>query len=102
MNINQILPYKVDCFAENIALVYDADTRRTSNVEGVETRVPGFGDTSVSVEWISKSRRGYSVYFANIVQKLLQQVNSKLKFLDILCFEILLFNSPTHLQGNSN
>ena len=80
MNINQILPYKVDCFAENIALVYDADTRSTSNVAGVETRVPGFGDTSVSVEWISKSRRGYSVYFANIVQKLLQQVNSKLKF----------------------
>ena len=58
--------------------MYDADTRSTSNVAGVETRVPGFGDTSVSVEWISKSRRGYSVYFANIVQKLLQQVNSKI------------------------
>ena len=44
-----------------------------SDAPGVETRIPGFGNTSLSVEWIDKSMRGFSVYFALIVSKLLTQ-----------------------------
>ena len=65
-----MLTFMVQCWSENVALVYHPDTRTTTNVDGVETRIPGFGDTA-SVEWIDKSMRGFSVYFALIVEKLL-------------------------------
>ena len=67
-----MLTFMVDCWKENVALEYDPDARTTSNIPGVETRIPGFGNTS-HVEWIDKSMRGFSVYFALIVSKLLTQ-----------------------------
>ena len=73
LSLPELLPYKIECFADNIALVYDPVTRSTSNMPGVETRVPGFGHTTDSVEWLDKSKRDYSVYFAKIVEKLLPQ-----------------------------
>ena len=45
-----------------------------SDAPGVETRIPGFGKTSLSVEWIDKSMRSFSTYFAAIVEKILPQV----------------------------
>ena len=36
----------------------------------METRIPGFGTTD-SVEYIDKSMRGFSVYFAKVVEYLL-------------------------------
>jgi len=72
LNINEMLTLMVECWAENVALEYDPDTRTTHNIAGVETRIPGFGNTT-TVEWIDKSMRDFSIYFAEIVAKLLPQ-----------------------------
>jgi len=73
LNINEMLTFMVQCWAENVALEYDPDTRTTRNSPGVETRIPGFGNTTTSVEWIDKSMRGFSTYFSKIVEKVLPQ-----------------------------
>ena len=73
LNINEMLTLMVDCWKENVALEYDPDTRTTSNIAGVETRIPGFGNMTSTVEWIDKSMRGFSVYFALVVAKLVNQ-----------------------------
>ena len=54
-------------------MVYNPVTRKTSNNPGVETRIPGFGNSS-TVEYLDKSQRFFSVYFANIVSHILPQV----------------------------
>ena len=42
------------CWADTIKLVYNRETRSSSNVAGVETRVPGWGQTH-SVEYLDPS-----------------------------------------------
>ena len=54
--------------------IYILNLRMDSDAPGVETRIPGFGNTSLSVEWIDKSMRSFSTYFAAIVEKILPQV----------------------------
>ena len=49
-----ILPQVIDCFFENMKLVYNETTGRTQNVEGVETRVVGFGETE-PIEYLTNS-----------------------------------------------
>lgn len=46
--------YSPACFVDNARLIYDNLTRTTSSPEGVETRIPGFGDPTV-VELIDPS-----------------------------------------------
>ncbi|PRD28714.1 UNVERIFIED_CONTAM: Group XV phospholipase A2 [Trichonephila clavipes] len=46
-----LLAFRLQCWVENMRLVYDNQTRKTSNMPGVAIRVPGFGDTK-SVEII--------------------------------------------------
>ena len=53
----------MDCWVDNMILRYDTDTHTTSNNDGVEVRVPGFGNTT-TVEWLDTSRRSCSLYFA--------------------------------------
>ena len=73
LNIEQMVTLMVECWADNVALVYHPDSHTTTNVPGVETRIPGFGDTQ-TVEFIDKSMRGFSTYFSLIVSKLVKQV----------------------------
>ena len=51
---------RVKCWADNIKLVYDFKEGKNKNAEGVETRVPGWGETE-TVEFIDprweKNRR---------------------------------------------
>jgi len=72
LNLEQLVPGVVDCWVDNMKLVYDPVTHRSSDNPGVETRIPGFGNTS-TVEYLDPSQRFFSVYFANLVTHLIPQ-----------------------------
>lgn len=54
LDVWQLSGNRLRCWADNIKLEYNATSRTSSNVPGVETRVPGFGSTS-SVEYLDPS-----------------------------------------------
>lgn len=65
LNMELLVPIVIDCWVDNMKLTYDNVTRTTSNLPGVETRVPDFGN-STSVEWIDPSKASAGNYFATI------------------------------------
>nr|BAJ99511.1 predicted protein [Hordeum vulgare subsp. vulgare] len=69
LDIRLLLPEVIDCFVDNMRLTYNSTTKTTSNLEGVEVQVPGFGHTS-TIEFFDSSGIGYSSYFAPIVRSL--------------------------------
>ena len=66
LDISTLLPYYVDCFVDNLRLVYDSKRRTTSNSPGVETLINGFGQTH-TVEYLDKYPFSVASYFAPIV-----------------------------------
>ena len=83
----------VDCWVDNMKLVYDPVTHRSSDNPGVETRIPGFGNTS-TVEYLDPSQRFFSVYFANLVTQLIPQVREDVK----VSFKNFIFRATTEVQ----
>lgn len=71
LNLELLVPVVIDCWIDNIKLRYDNVTRRTSNTEGVETRIPGFGSTE-PVEWLDPSHASTGAYFTDIVNALVK------------------------------
>lgn len=65
LNMELLVPLIIDCWIDNIRLIYDNKTRTTSNPPGVDIRVPGFGN-SETVEWLDPSHAATGLYF-NIV-----------------------------------
>lgn len=65
LNMELLVPVVIDCWIDNVRLVYDNVTRKTQNVPGVETRVPGFG-SSETVEWLDPSHASAGAYFKDI------------------------------------
>lgn len=51
--------------------MYNATTRKTESPPGVETRVPGFGNSSV-VEWLDPSQASPGAYFKDVGNMLVQ------------------------------
>ncbi|XP_062552058.1 phospholipase A2 group XV-like [Armigeres subalbatus] len=71
LNKELLVPFVIDCWIDNIRLVYNNTTRKTENSPGVETRIPGFG-SSETVEWIDPSHASEGAYFVNIGNALVQ------------------------------
>ncbi|XP_054164814.1 phospholipase A2 group XV-like [Oppia nitens] len=69
LNLALLVPFVIDCWIDNMKLVYDNTSRTTSNTFGVETQVPGLGNTS-TVEYVDPSRVPVSGYFNNLVKQL--------------------------------
>ncbi|XP_034061825.1 phosphatidylcholine-sterol acyltransferase-like isoform X2 [Gymnodraco acuticeps] len=55
IDLNMFMPVGVDCWIDNIRLVYNKTTRQSSNSPGVQVRVPGFGQT-YPIEFIDYNR----------------------------------------------
>lgn len=71
LNLELLVPYVIDCFVDNMRLVYDNKTRTTSNSPGVDIRIPGFGETE-TVEYLDHSELSLTTYFHNIVEGLVK------------------------------
>nr|CAB3264916.1 group XV phospholipase A2-like [Phallusia mammillata] len=70
LNLEQFLPEIVDCWVDNIRMIYDNKTRQVQNNEGVQTRVPKFGSTE-GFEYLDTDKYAVgSVYFEPLVSHL--------------------------------
>lgn len=72
VNMEILIPFLVDCWVENIKLVYNNQTRHVTNVPGVETRIPNWGSTS-TVEYLDTLplfTDPYSIYLKGLCDAL--------------------------------
>ncbi|XP_044266833.1 phospholipase A2 group XV-like isoform X1 [Tribolium madens] len=69
LNMELLVPLVIDCWIDNIKLIYDNETRTTRNNDGVEIRIPGFGGTD-AVEWLDPSHASAGAYFNSIAKTL--------------------------------
>ena len=72
LDVWQLRRSRVRDWADTIKLVYNSETRRSSNVAGLETRVPGWGQTDC-VEYLDPSWSAWLLgdvgnYMASLVQ----------------------------------
>ena len=72
LSIEEILPLVIDCFIDNIKLNYNNETRKSFNTPGVDIKVLDFGQTE-SVEYLDTFKISPTIYFANIVESLVQK-----------------------------
>jgi len=77
LDVWQLREGRIGCWAENMKLVYKKTARTCSNVEGVFTRVPGWGDTS-SMEYVDPSWSAWAIgdagnYLHDMVEFLVKQ-----------------------------
>lgn len=66
------MPLIIECWIDNVKLIYNTTTRKTENMPGVQLRISGFG-RSEAVEWLdpsfTKSLAG--AYFKDIANALI-------------------------------
>uniref|UniRef100_A0A7N5KL55 Phospholipase A2 group XV n=1 Tax=Ailuropoda melanoleuca TaxID=9646 RepID=A0A7N5KL55_AILME len=55
LNLELLLPVIIDCWIDNIRLIYNRTSRATQFPDGVDVRVPGFGKT-FSLEFLDPSK----------------------------------------------
>lgn len=71
LNMELLVPVVIDCWIDNIKLIYDNVTRTTRNPDGVEIRVPGWAGTE-TVEWLDPSHASTGSYFTDVANTLVQ------------------------------
>ncbi|XP_055790421.1 phospholipase A2 group XV-like [Salvelinus fontinalis] len=69
LNLELLVPVAIDCWIDNMRLIYNRTTRQTEAPPGVDVRVPGFGKT-FPLEYIDPSKGDIGMYFFTIVQAL--------------------------------
>ncbi|XP_039209444.1 phospholipase A2 group XV isoform X2 [Crotalus tigris] len=69
LNLELLLPVIIDCWIDNIRLVYNRTSGCTAPPDGVNIKVPGFGKT-FALEFLDPSKRSVGTYFYTLVQKL--------------------------------
>ncbi|XP_029419839.1 group XV phospholipase A2 isoform X2 [Nannospalax galili] len=69
LNLELLLPVIIDCWIDNIRLVYNRTSRVTQFPDGVDVRVPGFGET-FSLEFLDPSKSNMGSYFHTMVESL--------------------------------
>ncbi|KAJ8686526.1 hypothetical protein QAD02_022320 [Eretmocerus hayati] len=74
LNLELLVPIIIDCWIDNMKLIYNNETRLTSYPEGVEIRIPGWGDPFV-VEYLDPSRASPGSYFKEIGNMLVTKLN---------------------------
>jgi lysophospholipase-3 len=72
LSLQEVPPYVLDCFVDNMSLDYDNTTRKTTDRPGVEIKIKGFGDTD-TVEYLDSSRYSLTGYFNVIVDALVKR-----------------------------
>ncbi|KAK2587100.1 hypothetical protein KPH14_002866 [Odynerus spinipes] len=73
LNLELLVPVIIDCWIDNIKLIYDNTTRTTRNQDGVDIRVPGWGDSFV-VEYLDSSKASPGAYFNDIGNMLVNEL----------------------------
>ncbi|XP_025054223.1 group XV phospholipase A2 [Alligator sinensis] len=69
LNLELLLPVIIDCWIDNIRLIYNRTNKITEPPDGVDVRVPGFGQT-FALEFLDPSKRNVGTYFYTLVQSL--------------------------------
>nr|XP_044995604.1 phospholipase A2 group XV isoform X2 [Jaculus jaculus] len=69
LNLELLLPVIIDCWIDNIRLIYNRTSRATQFPDGVDVRVPGFGET-FSLEFLDPSKSNVGSYFYTMVESL--------------------------------
>ncbi|PIK61798.1 putative group XV phospholipase A2-like [Apostichopus japonicus] len=72
LDLEELLPLAINCFTDNIRLIYDPKTKKSSSPDGVNITVPGFGGTE-SVEWIDPSHLPFGEYFVGLVNAMVER-----------------------------
>lgn len=67
LNLELLLPLVIDCWIDNMRLVYNTTTKTTETPPGVDVRVPGFGKT-YPLEFLDPSKRTVGIYFYTMVK----------------------------------
>ncbi|KAG5839777.1 hypothetical protein ANANG_G00208560 [Anguilla anguilla] len=69
LNMELLVPVAIDCWIDNMRLIYNWRKRRTEAPPGVNVRVPGFGKT-YPLEYLDPSKQSVGMYFFTIAQAL--------------------------------
>jgi lysophospholipase-3 len=76
LNLEEIPPYVLDCFVDNMMLDYDNTTKHTLDRPGVDIKIEGFGETD-TVEYLDPSRYSATGYYSVIVDALVKKYGHK-------------------------
>ncbi|XP_033896577.1 phospholipase A2 group XV-like [Acipenser ruthenus] len=71
LNLELLIPLVIDCWIDNIRLVYNHTSKTTESPPGVDVRVPGFGQT-FPLEYLDPSKRSMGIYFYMLVQAMVE------------------------------